>query len=569
MTDTVEARPGDLEAGRITRSLIVNDQNSESQVSESAGRVGLPWWRFLPWVLAACCLLGLLWMRFGAEVSDFGFLNVISYLLVLAAALLSFLALILTTSRFVWLTALFVPLVATTTLLTLFRIDRVDSEIVPKFSWRWNKAAELPEAKGELPTELDSFFAPAATDYPKFMGPHANSTLPAIELETNWSEQPPKIVWKQPIGKGWSGFVVQGKAAYTMEQRDQEEWVSCYDVDSGQLLWHYAIPGMHFNPLGGTGPRATPTIFDGRIYAQSAVSELVCLDMRTGELIWSFDMLQASKSIQSEFEAAVAWGRSASPMIAEGKVIAALGGAANSTLQSLIALDAKTGTEVWRAGSGQISYSSPTLSTLQGQAQILYTSESTVTAHAIADGAELWSVKWPSRSNGDANVSQPIAIDESHVLLSKGYGSGSQLLKITKDDSGWSAKPVWKSEGVLRTKFTSCVVKDGHAYGLNDGILECVNLENGKRTWKKGRYRHGQVLLVGDTMLITAENGSIVLVATDPKELRELASLQVIGDVTWNTAALTGDRLLMRNSDEAACVILPLKKTSRKESASE
>jgi outer membrane protein assembly factor BamB len=235
----------------------------------------------------------------------------------------------------------------------------------------------------------------------------------------------------------------------------------------------------------------------------------------------------------------------------------------------LIALDANSGNEVWRAGSSQISYSTPVVTTLLGQPQIVYISESSITAHAIADGAELWSVKWPSRSNGDANVSQPITLDDSHVLLSKGYGGGAELLKIAKNDAAWTAEAVWKSEGVLRTKFTSCVVKDGHAYGLNDGILECVNLENGKRTWKKGRYRHGQVLLVGETLVITAENGSVVLVAADPKELRELASLPVIGDVTWNTAALSGDRLLMRNSDEAACVILPLKASSKQGAASE
>jgi outer membrane protein assembly factor BamB len=489
--------------------------------------------------------------------------------MIIAASIFVLLGMILTTSRPVWLTTLVAPIAVGAVLLTLFRLDRVDSEIVPKFVWRWNTMAALPESKGQPTVAEDAFFAPRDTDYPNVLGKNANSTWPMNNVETDWKKHPPKIAWKQPIGKGWSGFAVQGNAAYTMEQRDKEEWVSCYDADSGQLLWHYAIPGLHFHLLGGTGPRATPAIFEGRVYAQSAVSDLVCLDMRTGELIWSFDMLKATKSTQADFEASVAWGRSASPVIVEGKVIAALGGAANAKPQSLIALDAKTGEEVWRAGGGQISYSTPVVARLLGQPQILYISESTVTAHAITDGSELWSVNWPGHSNSDANVSQPIAIDDRHVLLSKGYGGGAELLKISKSDSAWSAEAVWKAEGVLRTKFTSCVIRDGHAYGLNDGILECVNLETGKRTWKKGRYRHGQVLLVGDTLVITAENGLVVLVATDSKELRELASLQVIGDVTWNTAALSGNRLLIRNSDEAACVILPLKTATTKEAASE
>ncbi len=543
--------------------------NRISEMNENPTQKKLAWWGFVPWVLAACCVLGLIWMRFGTEVNDFGFLNVISYLLIIAAAMLSLLAMMLTTRLRVWLTVLLGLIAAGAVFLTLFRIDRVDSEIVPKIVWRSTKVAELPKSNDTAILTDDAFFAPRDTDYPQFLGKNGDATLPTGEIETNWSEHPPKIAWKQPIGKGWSGFAVQGNAAYTMEQRDKEEWVSCYNADSGELLWHYAIPGLHFNPLGGAGPRATPAIFEGCIYAQSAVSELVCLDMQTGKLIWSFDMLKAGNTTQADFESSVTWGRSASPIIVDGKVIAALGGNSKSEPKSLVALDSKTGKEVWRAGNSQISYATPAVVTLLGQAQILYISESALTAHAIVDGAELWSVKWPGHSNSDANVSQPIAIDDSHVLLSKGYGGGSELLKISKTESSWSADVVWKSEGILRTKFTSCVIKDGHAYGLNDGILECVNLATGKRTWKKGRYRHGQVLLVGDTLLITAENGSVVLVAADPKELRELALLPVIGDVTWNTAALSGNRLLMRNSDEAACVILPLKTATTKAAKSE
>jgi outer membrane protein assembly factor BamB len=543
-----------------------------NNVTESYGsstHKKLAWWRFLPWVIAACCLIGLIWLRYGAELGDFGLVNVLSYLLLFATWIFGLLAMMLTTRRRHWLTALLGPIAVGAVAFAFFRLDRVDSEIIPKFVWRWTKTAELPESSGPVTSSADAFFAPRETDFPQFLGPNANSTLPNVELETNWIEYPPKIVWKQPIGKGWSGFAVQGNAAYTMEQRDKEEWVSCYDADSGKLLWHYAIPGLHFHPLGGTGPRATPTVFDGRVYAQSAVNELVCLDMRTGGRIWSFDMFKATKSTQADFEASVAWGRSASPVIVDGKVIAALGGLPNSNPQPLIALDCKSGEEVWRSGNDQISYSTPAVATLLGKLQIIYISESNVTAHAITDGAKLWSTKWPGHSNGDANVSQPIALDDSHVFLSKGYGGGAELLKISKNDSTWSTESVWKTEGVLRTKFTSCVIKDGHAYGLNDGILECVSLETGKRTWKKGRYRHGQVLLVGDTLVITAENGSVVLVAADSREFRELASLPVIGDVTWNTAALSGNRLLIRNSDEAACIILPLKAAATKEAASE
>lgn len=533
-----------------------------------SGVKSLAWWRFIPWVVSVCFLLGLLWWRFGAQVSDFGLQNVLSYIMAIAVWGFAVLGAMLTSRRIIWLSLLLIPVLLIGGFLAFFRVVRVDAEIVPQFAWRWSETAALPDAEPASDSPVDAFFAPRSTDYPQFLGPDANSTMLNTHVETNWKEHEPKILWKQPIGKGWSGFAVQGDAAYTMEQREQEEWVSCYDANTGKLLWHYAIPGLHFNPLGGTGPRTTPVIFEGRVYAMSAVSNFVCLDMRTGEKVWSIDLLDLVGATQEAFESSVMWGRSGSPLIVDGKVIIPLGGT-GASMKSLIALDAKTGAEVWRAGDDQISYSTPTIVTLQGQRQILYVSEAKLNAFAIADGKDLWQVPWPSSSRSDANVSQPIALDDTRVLMTKGYGGGGQVIEVKLADGAWSTNSLWKIEAVLRTKFTSCVIKDGNAFGLNDGILECVDLSNGKRLWKKGRYRHGQVLLVGDELLITAENGSLVLVAADPNEFRELATMPVIGDVTWNTAALSGDRLLMRNSDEAACVILPLKSASSTTSSSD
>jgi outer membrane protein assembly factor BamB len=128
-------------------------------------------------------------------------------------------------------------------------------------------------------------------------------------------------------------------------------------------------------------------------------------------------------------------------------------------------------------------------------------------------------------------------------------------------DGKWQTSVVWDNQRVLRTKFTNCVVRDGYVYGLSDGILECIDLATGKRQWKRGRYRQGQLLLVGEHLLISAEEGDLVLVEARHDEFVELARYPVIGDVTWNTLTLSGNRLLMRNSDEAACVRLPVVST--------
>jgi outer membrane protein assembly factor BamB len=196
---------------------------------------------------------------------------------------------------------------------------------------------------------------------------------------------------------------------------------------------------------------------------------------------------------------------------------------------------------------------------LLGVEHIVMVNETSVTGHDIQTGVVLWTVPWPGQSNGSANVSQPVPIGESRLLISKGYSHGSQVVQFAKDSNDrWTFEVIWRDVGALKTKFTSPVIHGDYAYGLSDGILECIRLSDGFRQWKQGRYRQGQLLLVNDVLLITSESGAVVLVAADPAKFKELAKLDVIGDVTWNTPALSGDRLLIRNSDEAACLRLPL-----------
>jgi outer membrane protein assembly factor BamB len=530
-------------------------------------RPGRRGWRWMLWTLPVLCLLLIVPIRYSAEAADFAVANVLTLLL----AGLSWMSLVAATAvssapRFLWKLLLATPVVGLVALLMLYKFERLDGDLVPQFRARWSARQALPMLKndgpdqaGPAPADLERFAA-RSTDYPQYLGPTRDARLLSSKLAADWSTTAPHVQWMQPIGEGWSSFAIQGDVAVTMEQRADEEWVSAYSVLDGSLLWHYVMPGKHTNMMGGTGPRSTPTIFDNSVYACSAVSRLVCLELTTGREVWSRELLELAGTTQAEFESRVSWGRSASPLVLDQQVIVPLGGV-GPTAATLLALERSTGNELWRSGTDQISYSSPLLAVLQDQAQILLISEKQLAAYAPLDGQQLWSAPWPGSSSGAATVSQPVVVDAAQVLLSKGYGEGAQLLRLERLADQWQVNSTWKKPSSLRTKFTNSVVQDGFAYGLSDGILECVALSDGRRQWKQGRYRQGQVLLVGKLLLVTAESGQLVLVKADPDNFQELGSLPVIGDVTWNPPALSGDRLLMRNSNEAACVILPLSPT--------
>lgn len=514
------------------------------------------------WLAVLALILSTIIVRQIASGFDFAMANILTVLLSFLTWAVAVVAMRLTSvSRFYDRLLLWGPIVGGAIALGLFKFERLDGELRPKFSPRWSSSAALPsQLESAQPSVDSSLLAPLDSDFPGFLGRDRDATIRGIDLAEDWTSHPPKIRWKQTIGDGWSGFAVQGALAITMEQRGEQEWVSAYNIEDGSLLWKHVIQALHTSVLGGTGPRSTPTIANNRVYACSAVSKIVCLDIFTGQPLWSQSLLELAGTSQAEFEAGVAWGRSTSPLVLDELVIVPLGGASRDA-HALIAFDAATGEERWRGGQDQISYASPSVAELCGVQQVLCITESQLAAYQPESGEVLWSTPWPGNSNSDATASQPVVLDRTHVFLSKGYGEGARMLEIELTDGKWAVETLWQNSTVLRTKFTNCVFYNGYLYGLSDGILECVDATTGKRKWKRGRYRQGQLLRVGEHLLISAETGELALVKATPEGFTELARLPLIGDVTWNTLTLSGARALVRNSDEVACVLLPLVET--------
>jgi outer membrane protein assembly factor BamB len=279
-------------------------------------------------------------------------------------------------------------------------------------------------------------------------------------------------------------------------------------------------------------------------------------------LLWKVDLLEKAGITQKEAEAAVSWGRSGSPLLHGDHVVVPFGGASGKSPGGLIALDRSNGEERWRGGKSQISYASPSLMKVLDTDQIVIVNESSVTGHDPQTGAELWSHAWPGQSNGAATVSQAVSIDSNHILISKGYGGGAEMLDFSESSpTNFVVKRKWKNASLLKTKFTSTIYHDGYLYGLSDGILECVEASTGKRMWKdsrNGRLGHGQVLLVGNHLVVSCEDGRIVVGRAIPESFQKIGELAVLTGITWNTLAIAGNKLWMRNGEEAACVELPI-----------
>lgn len=431
--------------------------------------------------------------------------------------------------------------------------------------WRWRSDAPDRSLEMPVPESGDTRnWRTSTNDYPRFLGEGYWAEVKDVVLETDWNESPPKEIWRRKIGAGWSAFAIVGDYAVTQEQRDQSELVTCYDVATGEIVWSHA-DDVRWDPrgtgaLGYVGPRATPTIYDGKVFAHGATGILNCLDAQSGEVLWSHDTLKKHDAEN------VNWGKAGSPLIVDETVVISVGGTGN---QSLVAYSMESGEVVWAAGSRQSSYASPVLAEFADERQIVSVDEGAVTSYRAADGEELWDFAWPSSSGADAASSQPIPLSGDQFFVSKGYGLGSALVQVTHDQqSGWQAKPAWKGtrqygqKPVMKTKMGNVVIHEGHVYGLDDIYLQCVELETGKKRWKERRrpkIGHGQIMLIGSTILVLSEQGELILVDASPDEYLELASMRVFDEdqITWNNPAFSAPYLLLRNAEEAVCLELP------------
>lgn len=508
-------------------------------------------------------LLGILFLRWRAPSIGFDVANVGTFVFLLVA-LIAFIPLILLRAGLSLLGRLLgvgVVVVLIFGPVFLFRVEGFDGRLMPILRWRWSSRREpLPESPA-VSTDVATVDLATETpdDFPQFLGPERSGDLPDVYLRRDWDADPPELLWRRPVGAGWSSISAVNGYAVTMEQRGESEVVTCYAVETGELCWSFSYRARHETVMGGLGPRSTPTIRDGRVYALGATGRLNCLDGANGELIWGEDLLRRCGVTEEEDLTAVGWGRAASPLVVQDLLVVPLGGPRQGRCYSLAAYDKETGELRWKGGDRQVSYASPSLETLCGREQIVIVNESSVSGHRLRDGKVLWSHYWRGGSDAQPNCSQAVVSPDDRVLLTNRHEAELIQLEPVDEDS-LRATSIWVARGRLKTKFTNVLVRDGYVYGLSDGILECVELATGKRCWKnrRGDYGHGQILGVGDVMLVQAESGEVVMVEFNPDELVELGRLDALSERTWNNPCLFGSLLLVRNASEMACYRLGL-----------
>ena len=407
------------------------------------------------------------------------------------------------------------------------------------------------------PSVPENRFLPAASQdpgWPFVRGPHYDATSAEIHLADSWPLVGPPVLWSRALGQGYSGFVTSGSGIYTQTQTLGGQYLVCLDSETGRSLWEhrYAFP----YELAGIypGPRATPALGGGRVVFSAPSGLVVSLDALSGDQQWAVNVKEEYDGKGTDF------GYASSPSIVGELVLLPVGGVG----ASMVALDARTGQLVWKAGDAPCSYTPAFPITVSGHRQVLGYMQNALNCFDLETGRELWSL--PLSNGYDEHSAWPV-YSEPYLLISGPFRDGSQLLELTSGPTA-DVRVVRQSPKLSNDVFSS-VLADGHVYGfdLRDvqakahrpsrGTFRCIELVSGNELWSTQATGHAGVLVADGKLILFNDRGELILATATPQRYHELARAQIFeGEICWTAPSLHRGRLYLRNQSQAACVFL-------------
>lgn len=378
-----------------------------------------------------------------------------------------------------------------------------------------------------------------AEDWPQWRGPRQDGISRETGMLDEWPKDGPPQLWKIPLGQGFACVSVVGDRAYTMYGDEQGEYVVCLSAADGKTLWN-TRSGTLFENSYGNGPRATPTVHEGRVYTLGGDGTLLCLDADTGKRIWGYRVFEKFGGENAEF------GLSASPVVI-GKMLIVVTGSGGG--KSLVALDKATGEPIWTSLDDKAGYSTPLPIEVDGVPMIVVLMGEAVVAVSPEDGREFWRHPW--KTTLDANVATPI-FHGNRLFIATGYGTGCGMFELSSPGGKPQAKLLWENKD-MKNYFSTCVLVDGHLYGFNNTMLACMDFQTGESKWRQRGFNRGSVLLADGKLIVLGERATLALVKPSPDKYEEISKAQVLGDKTWTVPTVAGGRLFIRDEKELVC----------------
>lgn len=384
-------------------------------------------------------------------------------------------------------------------------------------------------------------FAPAHADWPQWLGPNRTGISSETGLLTTWAKDGPTVVWQKELGEGFSGISVADGRVYTMFSAGEDEFVICFDEETGREIWRFKTGAKFYERQGGNGPRSQPTVDGDRVFVLSAEGWLYALNAKDGKKLWLVDLYDGLGSRVPKF------GFSTSPLV-EGDLLLLEVGTRQGTF---IALDKTNGALKWASQRDIVSYSSPIAVDIAGIRQVVFVSGEAAVGLSPVDGSLYWRFPW--YTSYDLNVATPIFVAPDRIFISSGYDHGAALLQISQEGEGLSVKKVWESRGMKNHFGTSLLIGD-YIYGFDNAILKCIEAKTGKEQWKRRGYGKGTLIFADGQLIILSDKGKLAVADASPTDFWEKASAQVLSGKCWTPPTLANGKIFVRDMHRIICM---------------
>ncbi|MEK0449247.1 MAG: hypothetical protein RL088_1515 [Verrucomicrobiota bacterium] len=377
--------------------------------------------------------------------------------------------------------------------------------------------------------------AASAADWPHYRGLKMDGST--VETVAPWSAEGPKELWRVQVGTGCASMTVVGNRLFTAGYRNGQEVVQCLDVATGKEVWSHGWEAKLGDYLFEGGPRATPTIDDGRLFMIGGDGHVACLDAATGKPIWTKHLVKDFGGKRMD------WGFCASPTIDGDRVLIDCGGPGAST----IALDKKTGATIWKSGDDEAGYGSIVVGMVDGKKTAVGFKAGALTGQAAEDGKPLWRFEWETAWK--VNAVTPLIVDDL-IVFSSAYNHGAAAVRVT----GGEPKRVWFTKD-LYAQFNSPVHHKGALYAIDGEVgkksaLVCLDVKTGDEKWRARNVKNGSLILVGEKLLVLSEIGELILADASPAAFKEIAPRKkVLTGRCWVQPVLANGVIYCRNNN--------------------
>jgi outer membrane protein assembly factor BamB len=373
-------------------------------------------------------------------------------------------------------------------------------------------------------------------------GPNRNFQTDAQGLKDVWPAAGPRVMWKRPLGEGYSSTIVDGGVLYTMYGKSREEVVIAAKADDGNTLWEQVTPMTFQSDAAaemGNGPYSTPLLVGTRLFTTGVAGRLQCLEAKSGKLLWTQQLWTDHQGSR------LMYGYASSPIAFRDTIVVPVGGPG----KSVMAFQQADGKVAWAKNDFGNVYSSPLLINVGGLEQLAVLMDGAMLAVNPHNGDLQWQV--PFKADYSIAIATPVWGPDNLLFVSSEYNGGAKVIELQRSGTQTKATELWSSNRLRLHHGNAMRIGDAIYFSSggkgSQAILSAVDVRSGKIHWQERSIEKATFVWADGKLITLAQDGTLMIAYPSPQGFKIATKAQLLTQLSWTPPVLVGTRLYLRD----------------------